>query len=47
MRGPLALIAVVPEPAPAWLAIPGLLSLSALLLLYASSRLKRMEIPYT
>ena len=47
ISGPLALIAVVPEPVPAWLAIPGLLVLSVLVLIYASSKVKAMEISYS
>jgi hypothetical protein len=46
-RGPLALIAVVAEPVPAWLAIPGLLVVSLLVLMYAASRARRLEISYT
>jgi hypothetical protein len=47
MRGPMALIAVVVEPAPAWLAIPGLLVVSALVLFYAASKVKEMDVSYT
>lgn len=47
MRGPLALIAVTPEPAPAWLAIPGLLAVSLLVLIYAASKVRELEVSYT
>lgn len=47
MRGPLALIAVVAEPAPAWIAIPGLLAVSTLVLLYAARKVRGMEISYS
>jgi ABC-type transport system involved in multi-copper enzyme maturation permease subunit len=47
LPGPLALIAVVAEPAPAWLAIPGLLVVSLLVLLFAASKARRMEVIYT
>jgi ABC-type transport system involved in multi-copper enzyme maturation permease subunit len=47
IRGPLALIAVVPEPAPAWLAIPGLLVVSLLVLIYAASKVREMEVSYS
>lgn len=46
-NGPLALIAVVPEPVPAWLAVPGLLVVSLLVLMYAAARVRRIEVSYT
>ena len=46
-RGPLALIAVVPEPVPAWLAIPGLLVVSLLVLIYAASKVRKIEVSYS
>lgn len=46
-RGPLALIAVVGEPVPAWLAIPGLLLVSFFVLFYAATRARQMEVNYT
>lgn len=46
-RGPLALIAVVPEPVPAWLAIPGLLAVSLLVLIYAASKVRKIEVSYS
>ncbi len=47
LQGPLALIAVVAEPVPAWLAIPGLLLVSLLVLLYAAVKVRRMEVSYS
>ncbi|HWQ53189.1 MAG TPA: ABC transporter permease [Bryobacteraceae bacterium] len=47
LRGPLALIAVVGEPVPAWLAIPGLLVVSLLVLLYAAAKVRQMEVSYS
>jgi ABC-type transport system involved in multi-copper enzyme maturation permease subunit len=38
--------AVVAEPTPAWIAVPGLLIVTALVLILASSRIRRMEIRY-
>ena len=38
--------AVVAEPTPAWISIPGLLIVTALVLIAASSRIHRMEIRY-
>jgi ABC-type transport system involved in multi-copper enzyme maturation permease subunit len=38
--------AVVAEPTPAWIAIPGLLIVTALVLIAASYRIRRMEISY-
>jgi ABC-type transport system involved in multi-copper enzyme maturation permease subunit len=45
--GPLAVIAVVAEPTPAWLAIPGLLVVSALVLGYAAMQARKMEVSYS
>jgi hypothetical protein len=38
--------AVVAEPTPAWIAIPGLLIVTALVLILAATRIRRMEIRY-
>jgi len=38
--------AVVAEPTPAWISIPGLLIVTALVLIIAGSRIRRMEIRY-
>ncbi len=38
--------AVVAEPTPAWIAIPGLLIVTALVLILAGTRIRRMEIRY-
>ncbi len=46
LEGPLAIIAVVSEPVPAWLAIPGLLLVSLLVLLYAAVKAREMEVSY-
>lgn len=46
-RGPLALIAVAAEPVPAWLAIPGVLVVSLLVLIYAAAQVSKMEVSYT
>lgn len=46
LRGPLALIAVVADPVPAWLAIPGLLVVSLLVLIYAASKARELEVSY-
>jgi ABC-type transport system involved in multi-copper enzyme maturation permease subunit len=45
--GPLAVIAVVTEPTPAWLAIPGLLLVSALVLGYAAMQARKLEVSYS
>ena len=47
LHGPLALIAVIAEPVPAWLAIPGLLVVSLLVLIYAASKVRKIEISYS
>ena len=41
-----AILAVVTEPTPAWIAIPGLLSVTLLVLIFAALRIRRMEISY-
>ncbi len=46
-EGPLAIIAVVTEPTPAWLAIPGLLIVSALVLAYAAKQARKLEVSYS
>lgn len=46
-EGPLAIIAVAAEPTPAWLAIPGLLILSALVLAYAAKQAHKLEVSYS
>jgi ABC-type transport system involved in multi-copper enzyme maturation permease subunit len=38
--------AVVAEPTPAWISVPGLLIVTALVLILASTRIRRMEIRY-
>ena len=38
--------AVVAEPTPAWIAIPGLVIVTALVLILAGTRIRRMEIRY-
>lgn len=47
LQGPLAIIAVVSEPVPAWLAIPGLLLVSLLVLFYAAVKARQMEVSYS
>jgi hypothetical protein len=42
-EGPFAVIA---DPVPAWLAVPGLLGFTALVLIAAGMRIRRMEIAY-
>lgn len=46
-KGILALIAVEADPTPAWLAIPGLLLLAALVLVYAGLAVRKLEITYS
>jgi hypothetical protein len=41
-----ALLGITADPTPAWLAIPGLLALAALTLVYAGYKARRMEISY-
>jgi ABC-type transport system involved in multi-copper enzyme maturation permease subunit len=45
--GPLAILATMTEPTPAWLAIPGLLIVSALLLAYAATKARTLEVSYS
>ncbi len=46
-EGPWALLAVVTEPTPAWLAVPGLLVVAALILVWAALRARKLEITYS
>ena len=45
--GALAFLATSANPTPAWLAIPGLLIVSALLLAYAAAQARRLEVSYS
>jgi len=45
--GDLPLLAVLTEPTPAWLAIPGLLIVSALVLAYAAAKARKLEVSYS
>lgn len=45
--GPLAFLATLTDPTPAWLAIPGLLVVSALLLGYAATKARGLEVSYS
>ena len=45
--GPLAFLASMTEPTPAWLAIPGLLIVSALVLAYAAAKARKLEVSYS
>jgi ABC-type transport system involved in multi-copper enzyme maturation permease subunit len=45
-EGAMALFTVVTEPVAAWIAVPGLLSLSGAILFYACIRIRRTEISY-
>ncbi|MGA2134728.1 MAG: ABC transporter permease [Bryobacteraceae bacterium] len=45
--GPLAFLATTADPTPAWLAIPGLLVVSLLLLGYASLKARGLEVSYS
>jgi ABC-type transport system involved in multi-copper enzyme maturation permease subunit len=47
MEGPFPLLAVVADPAPAWLAVPGVLLVAALILTYAASKARKMEVSYS
>jgi ABC-type transport system involved in multi-copper enzyme maturation permease subunit len=47
LQGPLAIIAVVSDPVPAWLAVPGLLLVSLLVLAYAAVKAREMEVSYS
>lgn len=46
MNGPLALLEILAEPTPAWLAIPGLLLLTAVILGLAGWSVRSMEVSY-
>jgi ABC-type transport system involved in multi-copper enzyme maturation permease subunit len=45
-QGVMALFTVVAEPVPAWIAVPGLLTLCAAILVFACARIRKMEISY-
>jgi len=45
--GPLAILATMTDPTPAWLAIPGLLVVSALVLAYAAAQARKLEVSYS
>jgi ABC-type transport system involved in multi-copper enzyme maturation permease subunit len=45
--GPLAFLATMTEPSPAWLAIPGLLIVSALVLGVAAMKARKLEVSYS
>ena len=45
-KGALAILAVTPDPVPAWMAIPGLLLVTAALIALAALKARRMEISY-
>ncbi len=45
-KGPLAILAVTPDPVPAWMAIPGLLIVVAALIALAALKARRLEISY-
>jgi len=47
LSGPMALIAVNADPTPAWLAIPGLMLVSAAILFVASRQVRKMEVMYS
>lgn len=46
VKGPLALVATATDPTPAYLAVPGLLMLAAVLLALAALRARRLEVSY-
>jgi ABC-type transport system involved in multi-copper enzyme maturation permease subunit len=46
-EGFMAILAVATEPVPAWLAVPGLIAVSALLLAYAAVRSRKLEVSYS
>jgi len=46
-EGPLAFLVTATNPTPAWLAIPGLLLVSALLLTYAAAKARKLEVSYS
>ena len=45
--GPLGILATMTEPTPAWLAIPGLIRVSALVLAYAAAKSRKLEVSYS
>lgn len=45
-RGPLAILAATPDPAPAWLAIAGLLAVAAAMVALAAFKARRLEVSY-
>ncbi len=45
--GPLAFLVTTTDPTPAWLAIPGLLVVSALVLSYAAAQSRKLEVTYS
>lgn len=47
LDGPMALFAVNADPTPAWLAIPGLLIVSAAILFVASRQVRKLEVMYS
>jgi len=47
LDGPMALFAVNADPTPAWLAIPGLMIVSAAILFVASRQVRKMEVMYS
>jgi ABC-type transport system involved in multi-copper enzyme maturation permease subunit len=47
VSGPLAIMVMVSEPTPAWLAVTGMLAVAALLLVYAGLAARRSEISYS
>jgi len=47
LDGPMALFAVNADPTPAWLAIPGLMLVSAAILFVASRQVRKMEVMYS
>jgi len=46
LPGPLSILALEADPAPAWLAIPGLIVVSGLILYLAGRRARRFQISY-
>ena len=47
LAGPLALIGLLADPTPAWLAIPGLLLLAAGVMVFAALHVRKLEINYS
>jgi len=45
-KGPLAILAVTPDPVSAWLAIPGLLLVVAALIALSALKARRLEVSY-